>query len=113
MLVVESHACAGPAVDRQSVMRQWSTWVTIVGLALMCVAGATFAYCQFDASEKPGVVYILGHWCDLVWEVAAPAAVLGVVLLAVRLSHNQPLQRTGAERRGFEVLDVPERGTGR
>lgn len=79
----------------------------------MCVAGATFAYCQFDASEKPDVVYILGHRYDLAWEVAAPAAVLSVVLLAVRLSLNQPLQRTGAAQRGFEVLDVPDRGPGR
>lgn len=79
----------------------------------MCAAGATFVYCQFDESEKPGVVYILGHWCDLAWEVAAPAAVLSVVLLAVRLSHNQALQRTGSAQRGFEVLDAPKRGPGR
>lgn len=77
----------------------------------MCVAGATLAYCQLDASEKPGTVYVLGHWCDLEWEVAAPAAAFGVVLLAVRLLCNRP-SRGGAQR-GFEVLNVSERGPGR
>ena len=75
-------------------MRRWWTWLTIAGVALMCVAGIAAFYCQLDKSEKPGVIYVLGHWCDLTWEVAAPAALLSLVLLAIRLSHHQPLQWT-------------------
>ena len=29
--------------------------------------------------EKYGMVYILGHWCDLRWEVGAPLILLGMV----------------------------------
>ncbi|MGJ8640962.1 MAG: hypothetical protein ACSHYA_16345 [Opitutaceae bacterium] len=39
------------------------------------ILGVIFAF--YDSSEKPGSVYVYGHWIDLTWEVCIPIILIG------------------------------------
>lgn len=42
-------------------------------LAVIAIAAWTFP--SFHASEKPGALFVFGHWWDIPWQVGLPAAI--------------------------------------
>lgn len=61
--------------------------LVLTGVVLGCMALAAYVFPYLHHSEKPGSVFLLGHWFDLPWQLGAPLliAALASVLLGVLL----------------------------
>lgn len=71
---------------------------------LLVFAGIACFVLPLGTSEKPGAVYVWGHWLDVPWEVGLPllllGAVLGVGALASRLLRSAAPPAAGKKRKG-------------
>ncbi len=71
---------------------------------LLVLAGIACFVVPFGTTEKPGAVYVWGHWLDAPWEVGLPllllGAVLGVGVIASRLLPSAALAAAGKKRTG-------------
>ena len=79
------------------------------------IDSATLTGCMLGVRPAPRYTLVYTTPPSAGWHALGICSVLAgpLLALAVWAAANHPLQRTGAARRGFEVVDVPERGPGR
>jgi hypothetical protein len=47
------------------------------------IAGVTASLPIFGDSEKPGCLYLFGHWFDVLWELGIPLMCIGLFIFLV------------------------------
>ena len=75
--------------------------LVIVGLSFIAL-GWVFCASAVRGGEKATAIFFLGHWFDIIWELAVPCFTLGVVLCASASLRFSFFRRRGTEARSSE-----------